>query len=126
MSGKKTAEHVKTRIALLEEQTQLMEVNLKERFHTTYQKITPGNLIKNTLSNFNATSGLKSTLLSTALNLGLSFVGGKMMLGKGGIAKKATGAALQFGAGKLMGLGKKFSVLKKFATSFFEKDRASS
>ncbi len=123
MTDKNTAEDIKKRIALLEEQTQLMEINLKERFHTTFQKITPGNLIKNTLSNFNNTPGLKSTLLSTALNLGLGFVGGKMMLGKGSIAKKAAGAALQFGAGKFSGLGKKLNVLKRFATSFFEKEK---
>lgn len=123
MSEKRTAVEIKGRIALLEEQTQLMENNLKERFHLTYQKITPGNLIKNTLSDFNATPGLKSTLLSTALNLGLGFVGGKMMLGKGGIAKKAAGAALQFGAGRLLGLGKKLNVLKRFATSFISNQK---
>jgi len=124
MSEKKTAADVRDRIALLEEQTKLMENNLKERFHETYQKITPGNLLKNTLTNFNTTPGLKTTLLSTVLNLGLGFVGGKMMLGRGGIAKKAAGAALQFGAGRILGLGKKFTVLKKFATSFFEKAKA--
>ena len=124
MSTVKTAESVKIRIALLEEQTRVMEGNLKEKFNTTYHKITPGNLLKNTISNFNNTPGLKYSLLSTALNLGLGFVGGKMMLGKGGIAKKAAGAALQFGAGKFLGLGKKINVLKRFATSFFEKEKA--
>lgn len=124
MSGKKTANDIKAQIALLEEQTRFMETNLKERFHTTYQQITPGNILKNTLSNFNSTPGLKPALLSTALNLGLGFVGGRMMLGKGGIAKKATGIALQFGAGKLLGLGKKLDVIKRFATSLFQKERA--
>lgn len=125
MSNKKTADDIKGRIALLEQQTKIMETNLKERFNTTYHKITPGNVLKNTLTNFNNTPGLKSTLLSTVLNLGLGFIGGKMMLGRGGIAKKATGAALQFGAGKLLKLGKTFNVLKRFTTSFFEKEKAS-
>ncbi|MFT4017631.1 hypothetical protein DC498_00410 [Terrimonas sp.] len=124
MSEKKTAGDIRARIALLEEQTHLMEDNLKERFHATYKKITPGNILKNTLSDFNDTPGLKSTLLSTVLNLGLGFVGGRMMLGKGGIAKKAAGAALQFGAGKFMGLGKKLNVLKRFTTSLFSKEKA--
>ncbi|MFT3947106.1 MAG: hypothetical protein QM763_09050 [Agriterribacter sp.] len=124
MSEKKTAEDIRARIALLEEQTRLMEDNLKERFHATYKRITPGNILKNTLTNFNDTPGLKSTLLSTALNLGLGFVGGRMMLGKGSIAKKAAGAALQFGAGKFMGLGKKLNVLKRFTTSLFSKEKA--
>lgn len=124
MSGKKTADDIKSRIALLEEQTQLMENSLKEKAQATYNKITPGNLLKTSLSNFNNTPGLKSTLLSTALNIGLGVVGGKMMLGKGGIAKKAAGAALQFGAGKFIGFGKKLDVLKRFATSFFQKEKA--
>lgn len=124
MSEKKTAEGIRDRIALLEEQTQLMEDNLKERFHATYKKITPGNILKNTLSNFNDTPGLKSTVLSTVLNLALGFVGGRMMLGKGGIAKKAAGAALQFGVGKFMGVGKKLNVLKRFTTSLFSKEKS--
>lgn len=115
------SDDVKARIKLLEDQTQLMEMELKEQFVQTYQSIKPGNILKSTLSDFNSTPGLKSTLFSTALNLGLSFVGGKMLLGSGGIAKRAAGAALQFGAGKL--LGKKLNVLKRFASNLFTKDK---
>ena len=51
----------------------------------------------------------------------MSFAGSKMLLGKGGIVKKAAGAALQFGAGKL--LSKELSVLKRFALRLFTKDK---
>ncbi|MFT3700960.1 MAG: hypothetical protein QM802_01210 [Agriterribacter sp.] len=113
------AADVKARIAMLEEQTKAMESGLKERLNQIGQKFTPGNILKSTISDFNTTPGLKSTIFSTILNLGLSFVGGRMLLGKGGIAKKAAGAALQFGAGKL--IGKKIDVLKRFASNLFTK-----
>lgn len=115
------SEDIKGRISQLEAQTQLMEVELKDKFTQTYHSLKPGNILKNTLSDFNATPGLKSTLFTTVLNLGLNFVGGKMLLGSGGIAKRAAGAALQFGAGKL--IGKKINVLRKFASNLFTKDK---
>jgi len=115
------SEDVKARIKYLEEQTSQMEVHLKNKVSETYKSLSPGNILKNTLSDFNATPGLKSTLFSTILNLGLNFVGGRMLLGSGGIAKRAAGAALQFGAGKL--IGRKINVLKRFATSFFTKEK---
>lgn len=115
------SEDIKGRISQLEAQTQLMEVELKNKFTQTYHNLKPGNILKNTLADFNATPGLKSTLFTTVLNLGLNFVGGKMLLGSGGIAKRAAGAALQFGAGKL--IGKKINVLRKFASNLFTKDK---
>ncbi len=115
------SEDIKGRISQLEAQTQLMEVELKDKFAQTYHSLKPGNILKNTLADFNATPGLKSTLFTTVLNLGLNFVGGKMLLGSGGIAKRAAGAALQFGAGKL--IGKKINVLRKFASNLFTKDK---
>lgn len=121
MSNLKTAEDVKRRIAELEQETSIMEVELKRKFSATVNNLKPGNLLKNALADFNETIGLKSNLLSTLLNLGLSFAGSKMLLGKGGIAKKAAGAALQFGAGKL--LSKELSVLKRFALRLFTKDK---
>lgn len=121
MSNLKTAEDIKKRIAELEQQTDSMEVELKHKFSATVNNLRPGNLLKSALSDFNETPELKSTLFSTILNLGLSFVGGNMLLGKGGIAKKAAGAALQFGAGKL--LSKELSILKRFALRLFTKDK---
>ncbi len=121
MSNLKTAEDVKRRIAELEQETSIMEVELKRKFSATVNNLKPGNLLKNALADFNETIGLKSNLLSTLLNLGLSFAGSKMLLGKGGIVKKAAGAALQFGAGKL--LSKELSVLKRFALRLFTKDK---
>jgi len=87
----------------------------------TVDSLSPGNLLKNTLSGLNETPGLKSALFSTILNLGLSFTGGRMLFSKGGIAKKAAGVALELGAGKL--LSKNINILKRFAANLFTKDK---
>jgi len=121
MSDFKTAEDIRKRIAELEVQTGNMEIELRRKFSATADSLRPGNLLKNTLSGLNETPGLKTALFSTILNLGLSFAGGRMLFSKGGIAKKAAGAALELGVGKL--LGKNISILKKFAASLFTKDK---
>ncbi|MBS1749187.1 MAG: hypothetical protein JST63_04740 [Bacteroidetes bacterium] len=121
MSNLKSAEDVRRRIAELKHQTEVMEIELKRKFSATINNLKPGNLIKTALTDLNETVGLKSTLFSTLLNLGLNFAGGKMLLGKGGIAQKAAGAALHYGAGKL--LSRELSVLKRFALRLFTKDK---
>lgn len=121
MKNTLTAKDVKARIALLEEQTRIMEENLKDKAQEVYTSFKPLNILKNTLSNISSSPGLKRDLFSTALNLGMGFLGTKLLLGKGGLAKKAAGAALQLGAGN--GVGKKLTVWKKFITGFFSKDK---
>lgn len=121
MNDLKTAEDIRKRIAELEAQTGSMEIELKRKFSAAANNLKPGNLLKSTLSDLNETPGLKSALFSTLLNLGLSFAGGRMLFSKGGIAKKAAGAALELGAGKL--LGKNLSILKRFAANLFTKGK---
>jgi hypothetical protein len=121
MNDLKTAEDIRKRIAALEAQTSNMEIELKRKFSATVDSLSPGNLLKNTLSGLNETPGLKYALFSTILNLGLSFAGGRMLFSKGGIAKKAAGAALELGVSKL--LSKNISVLKRFAVNLFTKDK---
>lgn len=110
---------IKTRIVMLEQQTSNMETNLKQGFYDLRKKLTIGKIVKETLSDFKNTPGLKSSLFSTLLHLGLSFVGGKMLLGKGNILKKAIGGALHIGAGKL--LGNRVGIMKRFASNLFSK-----
>lgn len=64
-------EDVKARIALLEEQTRVMEDEMRERISITYKSLTPANLLKSAFSNITADSGLKSSILNIALKLGL-------------------------------------------------------
>ena len=42
---------VKARIALLEEQTRVMEDEMRERISITYNSLTPANLLKSAFSN---------------------------------------------------------------------------
>ena len=121
MNDLKTAEDIRKRIAELETQTGNMEIELKRKFSATVDNLSPGNLLKNTLSGLNETPGLKSALFSTILNLGLSFAGGRMLFSKGGIAKKAAGVALELGAGTL--LSKNITILKRFAANLFTRDK---
>ena len=55
MSNLKTAEDVKRRIAELEQETSIMEVELKRKFSATVNNLKPGNLLKNALADFNET-----------------------------------------------------------------------
>ena len=113
---------VKARIALLEEQTRVMEDEMRERISITYNSLTPANLLKSAFSNITADSGLKSSILNIALKLGLGYVGGRLFWNPtGSIARKVAGAALQFGTSKEA--GKKLTVWKKFLTSLFTKDK---
>ncbi|MGN6438926.1 MAG: hypothetical protein ACTHMM_20450 [Agriterribacter sp.] len=121
MKNTLTAKDVKARIALLEEQTRLMEEDLKEKAKETYDSFKPLNILKNTFSNISSSPGLKRDIFSTAVNFGLGFLGTKLLWGRGGIAKRAAGAALQYGAGN--GIGKKLTVWKKFISGFFTKDK---
>lgn len=116
-----TSRDVKARIALLEEQTRLMEDDLKEKAWNTYNSFKPLNILKNTFSNISSSPGLKRDVLTTAVNFGLGYLGTKLLWGGGGIAKRAAGAALQFGAGN--GIGKKLTVWKNFISNFFTKDK---
>lgn len=122
MKNALTEKDIKARITLLEEQTRLMEEDLKDKLHETYDSFKPLNILKNTFNGISSSPGLKKDLLSTAVNFGLGYLGTKLLWSKGGIAKRAAGAALQLGAGN--GIGKKLTVWKKFITGFFTKDKS--
>ncbi|MBX3256972.1 MAG: hypothetical protein KF862_22735 [Chitinophagaceae bacterium] len=121
MKNTLTAKDIKARIALLEEQTQVMEDNLRDKAREVYDSFKPLNILKNTFSTISSSPGLKKDIFSTALNLGLGYLGTRFLMGKGGLAKKAAGAALQLGAGN--GIARKLTVWKKFITGFFSKDK---
>ncbi|HRN57276.1 MAG TPA: hypothetical protein PLL71_12535 [Agriterribacter sp.] len=115
-------EDVKARIALLEEQTRVMEDGLRERAKATYKSLTPANLLKSTFNDITADPGLKNNILNTALKLGLGYVGGRLFWSPAGsIAKKAVGAALQLGTSREA--GKKLAIWKKFVTNLFTKGK---
>ena len=116
------SEDIKTRIASLEEQTRVMEEDLKLKLHKTYESVKPANLIKSAFHGITSDDGVRNGILNTVLKFGLGYAGGRLFWNpSGSIAKKAVGAALQLGTSKE--LGKKISVWKKFVTSLFTKDK---
>lgn len=116
-----TGKDIKERIALLEEQTQIMEGDLRDKAQEAYNSFKPANILKNTVHAISSSPQLKKDIFSTVINLGLGYWGTRLLMGKGGLAQKAAGAALQLGAGK--GIGKKVTIWKKFISGFFSKDK---
>ena len=85
-------------IKKLERKKMLMEEDLKDHFHVLLENLKPANILKNTLHEVQESVPLKNNLLKIALGLGAGYFSRKLMVGKSaGIAKKALGAALQFG-----------------------------
>ena len=116
------SQDIKTRIASLEEQTRVMEEDLKLKLHKTYESVKPANLIKSAFHGITSDDGVRNGILNTVLKFGLGYAGGRLFWNpSGSIAKKAVGAALQLGTSKE--LGKKISVWKKFVISLFTKDK---
>ncbi|MBX2926000.1 MAG: hypothetical protein KF746_27645 [Chitinophagaceae bacterium] len=116
-----TVKDIKERIALLEEQTQIMEATLRDKAQETYNSFRPMNILKNTVHSISSSPQLKRDIFSTVVNLGMGYLGTRLLMGKGGLAKKAAGAALQLGAGN--GISKKVTIWKKFISGFFSKDK---
>ena len=116
------SEDIKARIKLLEEQSRVMEEELKGKFKETYESLKPANLIKSAFNGITSDRGLTNGILGTALKFALGYAGGRLFWNpSGSIAKKAIGAALQLGTSKE--IGKKISIWKKFVTSLFTKDK---
>ncbi len=116
------SEDVKARIKILEEQTLVMEKELKERLRETYESLKPANLIKSAFHGLTSDTGVKNGILNTALKFGLGYLSSRLFWNpSGSIAKRAMGAALQLGTSKE--IGKKISIWKKFVTSLFTKDK---
>lgn len=85
-------------IKRLERKRMLMEEDLKDEFHTLLESLKPGNILKNTIHEVQASTDLKHNLFKVALGLGAGYFSRKLVVGKSaGIVKKALGTALQYG-----------------------------
>lgn len=89
---------LKAAIKRLERKRSVMEDDLQEQFHEIIQALKPANVLKAILREVQESVPLKHNLLKVALGLGAGYFSRKLIVGKSaGFAKKALGAALQFG-----------------------------
>lgn len=85
-------------IKRLEAKRFVQEEDIKAHFNVVLNDLRPTNILKNTLHEVQQSTPLKHNLLKVAVGLGAGYFSRKMVVGKSaGFAKKALGAALQFG-----------------------------
>lgn len=85
-------------IQRLEAKRFLQEEDIKAQFHVILNDLKPANILKHTLHEVQQSTPLKHNLLKVAVGLGAGYFSRKMVVGKSaGFAKKALGAALQYG-----------------------------
>ncbi len=120
MNNPKNTEELKARIRELEVRSAEMEETLKLRMESTYESLKPYNLFKSTIQHIISDSDLKSSILYSVIQMGLSFAGGHLLNRGSNIARKAIGAAMQLGARK--DTRKSFAVWKKFLSNLFAKN----
>lgn len=111
-------------IKRLEAKRFVQEEDMKAHFHVILNDLKPTNILKHTLHEVQQSTPLKHNLFKVALGLGAGYLSRKMVVGQSaGFAKKALGAALQFGITSFIakkdgeepdnGLSKKTSLLKR-------------
>ena len=89
---------LKTAIQRLEARRFLQEQEIKTDFNILLNDLKPANILKNTLHEVQQSTPLKHNLLKVAVGLGAGYFSRKMIVGQSaGFAKKALGAALQYG-----------------------------
>ena len=85
-------------IKRLEAKRFVQEEDVKAHFHVILNDLKPANILKSTLHEVQQSTPLKNNLLKIAVGLGAGYFSRKMIVGQSaGFAKKALGAALQFG-----------------------------
>lgn len=85
-------------IKRLEAKRFVQEEDIKAHFNVLLNDLKPTNILKHTLHEVQQSTPLKHNLLKVAVGLGAGYFSRKMIVGKSaGLAKKALGAALQFG-----------------------------
>lgn len=120
MSGRLQHEDIKARIALLEEKTQMMESNLRQRADDVVNSVSPTSLLKSAISGITGDSAIGNRVLHYALNVGLGLLGSRLMWGtKGRITEKILDAALQLGSSKAF--RNNWPVWKRFVSSLLKK-----
>ena len=85
------------RIADLEEAERMHIAEIRYSASQLASSITPGNLLKNAVSNIASSPKLRSSLIDTVVGMGAGFVGKKLFVGRSrNIFKKLGGTALEF------------------------------
>ena len=85
-------------IKRLEAKRFVQEEDMKAHFHVMLNDLKPANILKSTLHEVQQSTPLKNNLLKIVVGLGAGYFSRKMIVGQSaGFAKKALGAALQFG-----------------------------
>ena len=85
-------------IKRLEAKRFIQEEDVKAHFNVMLNDLKPTNILKNTLHEVQQSTPLKHNLLKVVIGLGAGYFSRKLIVGQSaGFAKKALGAALQFG-----------------------------
>lgn len=98
LEGITDSKSLRLAIEKLERRKELQEKALNIEFRSLLNSMKPANILKSTLSEIQESTPLKHNLLKVALGLGVGYFSRKMLVTKSsGIAKRALGAALQYG-----------------------------
>jgi len=115
-------EELRAQIALLESQCRQKEQELKANGRMLVEKLKPGNLLREGVSQFISEPGTKSKLLNTALGLGAGFLMRRFIPGgQSKVLKNAIGAALQLGVVNLV--ARKAGSWKEKASRIFSRKK---
>ncbi len=91
-------EELKKSIEVLEVEQDLSRYLLKEQFNTTYERLKPVNLLKNTLNEVISSPNLIDNIISTLVGLSTGYISRKIVVGaSANVFRKLMGSVLQFG-----------------------------
>src|SRR4249920_2005143 len=115
-------EELRTQIELLEKQCRQKEELLKANGRVLYERLKPGNLIKEGVSQFIKEPGTKSKLLNSALGMGAGFLMRSFLPGRQAtVFKSAVGTALQLGVANFV--ARKAGSWKEKASRIFSRKK---
>ena len=91
-------EELKKSIEVLEVEQDISRYLLKEQFNTTYERLKPVNLLKNTLNEVISSPNLIDNIISTLVGLSTGYISRKIVVGaSANVFRKLMGSVLQFG-----------------------------
>lgn len=90
---------LKAAIIQLEQRKALHEKLLTDELHATYERLKPGNVLKNAVSS----PGVRNTVIKAAVGLGAGILSQNLLVGAAaGPAKKIIGNVLKYGVATLV------------------------
>jgi hypothetical protein len=97
MKMESQSDQIKSEISRLKNVQKAELALLKNQFHTTFEKLKPINLLKETFKEVSDSPDLKSNLLNSAIGLSTGFISKKLMIGNtSNPIKKVLGTVVEF------------------------------